>query len=163
VSIFRNKLVLLVSMTICAVPQSPGARGNEAKVGLKRLDSNQSVTWSRNSNSGPELFFMFQPDCLSCRKQASNLKCLAKGDVKIRFVATSSSESKLREEAVRMAVDDKAFKVSAAARQVFGFSEPATPQAALYIGDQKITWLGYRRCEDIESLIESDGEKNDST
>lgn len=148
--IFRNKLVLLTLIT-----HSVTSFGDASPNGiqLKNLFSNETVMWTRHKTSGPELFVYFQPDCLSCRRQAKQLQCMTEEAVIIRYVGARSAEKELRQESSRMGVQGRAFGVTERDLSGLGFSEPATPQGALFLGNQVKRWLGAKNCEEVRQLL----------
>lgn len=115
------------------------------KFGFEALIENNSVS------------ILFQPNCSSCKKQISKLRCLPK-NTKITLVGSLGTEDQIKQTYLKLKAQIKqnhpGFYVQTEDLNIIGFNSNLAPQTIIYKDNKSVKFLGFKKCKFIKEALE---------
>lgn len=102
--------------------------------------------------SKPSIGVIFKKDCLPCRKQLKDLKCL-KEEFDVFLIGGFSSEAGLRQEYLKIGQNYPAFYGDTESLLKLNVVSEATPQLLHFTDSGPKVHLGYRKCEEYKKVF----------
>ena len=129
-----------------------------ADIQLRSLKDVASITLSAEQLKN-NIFVVFQPNCVACKKQLANLNCL-NPHTKIRLLGAFASEQMLRSEYRKMASTWPGYYADKRVLQQFSVTSQIAPQTLVYTTSRVFRFLGYTECDEIKKAIDGNGDSN---
>jgi hypothetical protein len=119
--------------------------GHAEGIVLRSLQNPTTLKFQSTSSVAPRVVIYFKNDCVACRAQVKDLKCLDK-KVEVFLVGVYASESELRSEYLKMRTSFAAFYADQEALVKLNLQPEVTPQFLLLDKERRWQGVGLRSC-----------------